>query len=311
MSEGKAVLLVGATGAVGRPTVAALVAAGHDVRALVRTAERGEVAAAAGATPVVADLFDPQQVVAHLGGVDALVNLATRIPPTARAALPGAWRQNDRLRTAGSTALVDAALRAEVPRYVQESIVFPYADGGDRWLDEDAPLERVAVVTSTEVAERNVARLAAAGGTGVVLRFAMFYGPGSVHTAEALDLVRKGRSPVLGAPDAYQPSIHLADAASSVVAALDVPSGTYNVSDDEPLTKAAYGHAIASAVGVADPKPFPKVVLRLLGKKVAPISRSQRVSNLRFKTASGWAPTYPSASEGWAALASSEASSRG
>jgi nucleoside-diphosphate-sugar epimerase len=144
-----------------------------------------------------------------------------------------------------------------------------------------------------------------------VLRFGLFYGPGSMHTEEALDMVRKGRSPVLGAPDAYQPSIHLHDAASAVVAALAVPSGTYNITDDEPLTKQEYGHAIASALGVADPKPFPKVLLKVLGKKVAPISRSQRVSNARFKAASGWAPAFPSAREGWAAVVSAEATSRG
>jgi nucleoside-diphosphate-sugar epimerase len=91
-----------------------------------------------------------------------------------------------------------------------------------------------------------------------------------------------------------------------------VPSGTYNVSDDEPLTKAEYGHAVATALGVKDPRLVPQAVVKAMGKKVDPIARSQRVSNARFKAASGWAPTYPSAREGWRALVEDEeVSSRG
>ncbi|OWY61802.1 hypothetical protein B7486_61840, partial [cyanobacterium TDX16] len=271
MSDTKTVLLVGATGAVGVPTVRALRDAGHEVRALVRSAERGRVAEAAGAEPVVGDLFEASSVVPHLDGVDALLNLATRIPTPARAALPGAWKENDRIRTDGSRALVDAAIEAGVPRFVQESVVFQYADGGDRWLDEDAPVERMAVVDSTAASESNVARFTEHGGTGVVLRFGLFYGPNSTHTDSTAALVRRGLSPALGAPGAYQPSLHLDDAASAVVASLDVPSGTYNVTDDEPLTRVGYAHAVAQALGVKDPRLVPQAVVKAMGKKVDPI----------------------------------------
>lgn len=312
MSELRNVLVVGATGAVGVPTVRALRGEGHEVRALVRDDDRGRVAAAAGAEPVVGDLFDPASVVPHLDGIDVVVNLATRIPAPTRAVLPGAWKENDHIRTDGSRALVDAAIDAGVPRFVQESVVFQYAEGGDRWLAEDAPVERVAVVDSTGACEGNVQRFVEQGGTGVVLRFGLFYGPHSTHTESTASLVRRGLSPALGAPGAYQPSIHLADAASAVVASLGVPSGTYNVSDDEPLTKAEYGHAVATALGVKDPRLVPQAVVKAMGKKVDPIARSQRVSNARFKAASGWAPTYRSVREGWQALVEAdEVGSRG
>jgi nucleoside-diphosphate-sugar epimerase len=306
MSEERTVLLVGATGAVGGPTVRALRAAGVEVRALVRTEDRSRVAAGAGATPVVGDLFEPATVVPHLEGVDAVVNLATRIPAPARAVLPGAWAENDRIRMQGSTALVDAAVVAGVPTVVQESIVFQYADGGDAWIDEDAAVDRTSVTASTETAEANVARFVEHGGTGVVLRFGLFYGPHSTHTDATLALVRRGFSPLLGAPTAYQSAIHLDDAASAVVAALGVPSGTYNVADDEPLTRAGFGRALAAALEVKEPRLAPGWAVRLMGKKVEPITRSQRVSNARFKAATDWVPIQPSVRAGWRAVVAAE-----
>lgn len=303
MSDPQTIFLTGATGAVGRPTVRALLAEGHRVRAAVRSEGRATAARSLGVDPVVVDIFDVAALVPAMAGADAVVNLATRIPSPARATLPGAWKENDRIRTEGSAALVEAAMQAGVARFVQESVVFQYADGGDRWLDEDAPVERMAVVSSTEAAEGNVARFAEAGGTGVVLRFGLFYGPHNSHTDATIALVRRGLSPLLGRPDAFQPSVHLDDAATAVAASLAAPSGTYNVTDDLPMTKAGYGHAVAEAFGVKDPRLVPQGVVKLMGKKVDPIARSQRVSNQQFKAATGWEPEHESAADGWQAVA--------
>jgi nucleoside-diphosphate-sugar epimerase len=311
MSEPQTIFLTGATGAVGGPTTRALVAAGHTVRAAVRSQARAGAAAALGAEPVVVDIFDPRALAPAMQGADAVLNLATRIPSPAKAAVPGAWKENDRIRRQASTALVDAALEACAFRFVQESVVFMYADGGEAWLDEDAPVDTVSVVDSTQAAEANAARFAELGGVGTVLRFGLFYGAGSSHTEMAATTVRRGFSPVLGRPEAYQPSIHLDDAAAAVVAALNAPSGTFNITDDEPLTKDAYGHALATALGVKDPKLVPAGMVKLMGKKVNPISRSQRVRNTRFKEATGWAPQYPSVVEGWAQVAEQMATGAG
>jgi len=302
MSDPKTTFLIGATGAVGAPTTRALLAAGHPVRAAVRNEARAQAVRALGADPVVVDIFDTAALVPAMAGADAVVNLATRIPSPARAALPGAWKENDRIREQASTALVDAALEAGVGRFVQESVVFMYADGEERWLDEDAPVELMSMVSSTQVAEDSVARFAATGAVGVALRFGLFYGVNSSHTDATIAAVRKGLSPLLGRADAFQPSIHLDDAATSVLSALVVPSGTYNITDDEPMTKAGYGHAVAEALGVKDPKLVPQAVVKLMGKKVNPIARSQRVSNGRFKAASGWEPQHESVFDGWPAV---------
>ena len=130
--------LTGGTGAVGRPALAALLDAGHDVTAVVRSPEKRAQVEAAGARGVAVDLFDAAAVAAAVDGHEAVVNLATHVPTLRAASRVSAWSEHDRLRREASGHLVDAALAAGAGRFVQESIVFLYPDGGDRWLDAAA-----------------------------------------------------------------------------------------------------------------------------------------------------------------------------
>ncbi|HET7652226.1 MAG TPA: NAD(P)-dependent oxidoreductase [Acidimicrobiales bacterium] len=301
------VFVAGATGVLGKRAVARLVAEGHDVTAVARSEEKAQLLSGLGATPVTVDLFDAAAVRDAVAGHEVVMNLATHIPPLSKAAGPGAWKENDRIRTEASRNLVDAALAARAQRYVQESIAFTYADGGDTWLDEDAPIDMVGFISSTSEAEGNAQRFtrdsAAWGGVGVVLRFGLFYGPDSHSTVDSFRLVRIGAAPVMGAATAYQSSISTDDAAAAAVAALRAPAGIYNVADDEPLTKREYADAVAAAAGAPRPVLVPRAAVKLGGQKVAPLARSHRLSNARFKQATGWAPVDRSAREGIARTA--------
>jgi nucleoside-diphosphate-sugar epimerase len=108
---------------------------------------------------------------------------------------------------------------------------------------------------------------------------------------------------VLGPPDSYVSSIHVADAAAAVALALHAPAGTFNIVDDEPLTKREYAQALARAAGTAMWLRGPGRVALLFGDRPTSLTRSLRVSNARFRTVTGWAPRYPSAREGWIATA--------
>jgi len=88
-------------------------------------------------------------------GSAAVVNLLTRIRPLARMLLPGAWRENERLRREASRAVAVAAGQVGAERLVQESFASLYADGGARWLDEHAPLDPAGPPASALLAERN------------------------------------------------------------------------------------------------------------------------------------------------------------
>jgi 2-alkyl-3-oxoalkanoate reductase len=294
------ILVAGGTGVLGRPAVRLMVAAGHDVTVVARSPAREAQVRDLGATPASVDIFDPLAVAKAVEGHDVVANLATHIPKATRMAIPSAWKDNDRIRTEGSTNLADAALAAGTGRFIQESICFLYADSGDEWITEASPVEATANLATALVAESNAARVAEAGEgvVGVALRFAQFYGSDS-HTT--LDTIRFARKRVAGGfgRDTYVSSVTTDDAAAAVVAALDAPSGIYNVADDDPVTRQEYCAALAAAIGSKPPIIPPRRMARLAGGRAAALARSQRVSNKMFREATGWAPKTRSVREGW------------
>lgn len=195
------VFVTGASGVLGGALLPLLGAAGHDVRA----PGHSEL-----------DLFDAGSVREALSEVDAVYHLATRIPPREHRHEREAWRENDRLRTDAARLLVVAALAAGTGVYVQPSVTFVYPAGVD--VDEEAPLGEVQPhLESSLVAEREAARFAESGRRGVVLRFGLLDGPGTGYDA----------------PDPHaSATLHVDDAGRALVAALDAPSGIYNVVRD-------------------------------------------------------------------------------
>jgi nucleoside-diphosphate-sugar epimerase len=196
------ILVTGATGALGKALVPAAEAAGHDLR----TPGHGEL-----------DLFDPAAVGAAMQRVDAVLHLATRIQPLERMDDPAAWRDNDRLRSDASRILVDAALAAGTQTYVQPTVTFVYPEQGP--VSEATPIrgDVPEIMRSAIEAERETDRFARAGRRGVVLRLGLLDGPGTGNDEPI---------PALGA------TVHVADAADALLAALDIPSGIYNVCRD-------------------------------------------------------------------------------
>ncbi|WP_325525207.1 NAD-dependent epimerase/dehydratase family protein [Lentzea sp.] len=236
--------MIGATGVIGREAVPRLRAAGHEVGVLDRR---------------TTSMFDAVRLASAFAGCDAVVNLATRIPLSAKAVLASAWAENNRIRTEGSAAVAEAARLAGVGRIVQEGISFVYADGGDRELDEDAPLDPVGHVASSVQAQHNV--LAHPG--GVFLRIGMLIGG-------------EAQSPPVLVGDGWMSVVHPGDAAAAVVAALDAPPGIYNVAS--PVLKRDMGITRLPA---------------FVGRFAASFevfSRSQRVVSTKLTNATGWKP---------------------
>lgn len=292
------VFVAGATGVLGHRAVGLLIGHGHAVTGVARGPARAELLRSLGATPASVDLFDTDAVRAAVQGHDVVFNLATHIPAPSRMAMPGAWKENDRLRTEASRHLADATIAADIGRFVQESIAFVYRPNGDNWIDESSPVDAVANIRSALAAESNAARVTEAGGSGVALRFAAFYGPDS-NTTQAMVRMARRRVALGAAPAAFVSSITSDDAASAVLATLSAPPGVYNVGDDEPVTRREFFAALADALGVPPPVVAPAALAKALGKKAAAPFRSQRLSNRRFRQATGWAPTNASVHQGW------------
>lgn len=294
------IVITGATGVIGRETVPRLVADGHHVVGLHRRPQGAAWLHEVGAEARQTDLFDRWNMAAVLEDADAVVHLATAIPPLSTMAKPQSWAMNDRLRDRATATLVEAARRSRVPRVIVESISFNYADGGDRWLDEDAPLRPGFVATESAVtAERHVASFAADGGTGVALRFAQLYGPGAASSG-LVEALRARKVPLVGAGDNFVSSVHVADAGAAVVASLGIPSGVYNVADDEPLRARERLELQAAALSAPRPRRVPAWLARsLVGDATHQLTVSQRVLNRRLRAVSGWTPSHASLREGW------------
>lgn len=143
-----------------------LVAAGHEVSALARSPSKAAALRGHVAKPVEVSLFDVPALTDTFAGHDAVVNLATAIPPMNKFLSSRAWAANQRVRTEGSAAVVEAALATGVGRLVQESVCMLYADGGDAWLDEDAVTDRYPMAEGNHAAEANARRFGGVGGSG-------------------------------------------------------------------------------------------------------------------------------------------------
>lgn len=199
----RAIFVTGGGGVLGRPTIALTRQQGHEVVAPLRAE---------------LDLFDSKAVGDAVQGSDAVMHLATRIPPTDRRREPGAWVENDRLRTDATRILVDAALTADVRTFLVPTVTFVYTSSAQS--DEDVAIDPDEVpqhLRSALIAEHEVARFAAAGKSGVVLRLGLLFGPGTGLN---------GSEPNVNAV------LHAYDAARALLLALDAPSGIYNVVAD-------------------------------------------------------------------------------
>ncbi len=212
-----------------------------------------------------------------------------------------AWRDNDRIRREVARNLADTALAAGAETFVQESIAFMYEDRAEEWIDEDVPLDPAPHGDSALEAERQAHRFADGGGRGIVLRFGQFYVEDAPHTMTMVKMAKRGISPFLGPPNGYLPLLHADDIATAVVSALRAPAGTYNVTDDEPLRRRELAEVLAQAVGKDKLRNLPYGGMKLSGITKMYL-RSQRASNRRFKEATGWAPTHPSARRGLPAV---------
>ena len=203
-----------------------------------------------------------------------------------------------------------ASIVTGVQTVVYPSFAYVYPDSGDAWIDAAAtPPDPIDSMRSTVVAEGEVARYAASSADGarrgVSLRLGGLYGPDVPSIADQLDLAAKGVSVFGAARSAYVPMLWIDDAASALVAALErAPSGLYDVVNDEPITQSALHDALAVAVGKRRLLALPKWLIRTIGGPTgATFGRSLRISNRRFREATGWAPSVHNGRVGLARIA--------
>jgi nucleoside-diphosphate-sugar epimerase len=297
------VFLAGAAGAIGRPLVPLLVAAGHEVTGTTRSPERAETIRAAGATPVVVDALDADALGAAIEGAapEVVVHQLTSLPERYNPRKPSLYEATNRIRADGTPNLLAAARAAGARRFVCQSVAFAYAPGREPEIkDEDAPLALGAPPPFGEgvrvIDEMERAVLQADGLEGVVLRYGWFYGPGTYYGdggSIAVD-VRKRRFPIVGGGAGLFSFVHIDDAAAATVIAVERGApGAYNVVDDEPGALRDWLPIYAEAIGARRPRRVPVWLARLVAGKVATAVNVQPgASNAKAKRELGWEPQW-------------------
>jgi nucleoside-diphosphate-sugar epimerase len=303
------IFLAGATGAVGQSLVPLLIDAGHQVTGMTRSNVKAEQLRAAGAEPAVADGLDRDAVVAAVTAArpDAIVHQLTGLTGMNLRNFDGAFALTNRLRTEGTDHLLAAAQAAGVSRFIAQSYAgWPYARTGGPVKTEDDPLDPEPVRSMSEslAAIRHVERATTAAG-GLALRYGGFYGPGTGlgPGGEQVAMVRKRQFPIVGGGNGVWSFVHIHDAATAALAALerDAP-GVYNIVDDDPAPAHEWLPVLAAAAGAKPPRRIPRWLGKLVaGEAVATLMTEIRgASNAKAKRELGWTPAYPTWREGFA-----------
>jgi nucleoside-diphosphate-sugar epimerase len=214
------VFLAGATGAMGKRLVPLLLDAGYRVFGTTRSPQKAAQLAAEGAVPIVVDVFDAAALSRALieAAPRIVINQLTELPFGLDPALmPEGRVRNARIRQVGTRNLVAAALAARVERLISQSIAWVYAPGPTPYTEED-PLDGSA----DSVLSLEHQTLGSAPLKGVVLRYGLFYGPGTGTD-------RPDDNPVI---------VHIDAASSAALLAIErAAPGIYNiVESEEPVS---------------------------------------------------------------------------
>lgn len=304
------IFVAGGTGAIGRPLVKQLMEGGHDVTVFTRAASRVAALGLPQVRAAVGDAFDGEVLSRAVASArpEVVINQLTNLPQTASPrALLGGFARTGRLRSEASATLVRAARDAGARRVIAQSIAFIYRPGpGVRseadplWTEAGGMVGRLA----TPLAALESATLGAGDPDGVVLRYGMFYGPGTQFDRDGLfsKMIKRRLFPVAGGGPSFFSFVHVDDAARSTVAALAGPPGVFNVVDDVPAPTTEWMPLLAELLGAKRPFSVPKAAVRLSGSYATYLLCHQPgVSNRRARDELGWVPQFPDWHQGFRA----------
>ncbi|MEU3528458.1 NAD(P)-dependent oxidoreductase [Streptomyces sp. NPDC038707] len=302
------IFIAGATGAIGSRLVTGLVARGHEVVGTTRSAARTGALRALGAEPAVVDALDPDSVADAVARAEPEVIVHQLTALSGPAGLRSVKRMaaaTNRLRTEGTDHLLAAARAVGVRRFVAQSNALwmertggPATDESGR-IEPDPPADAAAAVAALRHVEDSVTGIGWA--QGIALRYGGFYGPGTGMSA-APDAVlarqiRARKFPVVGDGGGVWSLVHIADAASATVAAVEHGRpGIYHVADDEPAPVRVWLPELARALGARPPRRVPAWLVRPLAGEAAvdTMTRARGITSEKAKRELGWTLRYPS-----------------
>jgi nucleoside-diphosphate-sugar epimerase len=304
------VFVVGASGTLGTRLVAQLVERGHEVTGSYHSAGHGERVEALGAAPVRLDVVDAPAVLAAVrrSEPEAIVHEATALAAAKFGrSFDKTFAATNRIRTDGTDAVLAAAQATRVRTVVAQSFApYRYERSGPAVKSEQDRLDPNPPTSARETfaAMSHIDTEVPAAG-GIALRYGLFYGIDDSTTENGLlGPIRKRRYPILGGGNGMMSFIHLDDAATATVRAVERGgSGIFNIVDDHPAPMREWVPYLAQVVGAKPPLHVPTWVGGLFaGRESAALLASCRgASNSVARRDLGWTLRYPSWREGFVA----------
>jgi nucleoside-diphosphate-sugar epimerase len=303
------VFVAGATGALGKQLVPMLVGEGHEVTGMTRSPAKRDLIRELGAQPAVADALDPEAVARVVAEAEpeVVVHELTAIDASSFSrSLDKMFATTNRLRTEGTDHLLAAARAVGARRFIAQSFAgWAFMRTGGMIKTEEDPVETdpPKSISQTVGALNHVesAVIGADGIEGLALRYGGFYGPGTSlgvnPDGEQVEMIRKRRWPMVGDGAGILSLVHIQDAASATLAAVERGApGPYNVVDDDPAPMAEVIPEIARVIGAQPPRHVPRWLGRLLAGEGMTIMMTELrgASNAKAKRELGWELSYPS-----------------
>lgn len=306
------VFVAGATGAIGKRLVPLLRDAGHTVTGTTRHADKATSLRSMGATPIIVNALSREEVVTAVRNAkpDVIIHQLTAIPEKLNMRrFDEEFATTNRLRIEGTDNLMAAARAVGCPRFIAQSYAgWPYERSGgwvkteeDRLTTSPEPgfrgtLDAIMHLESTVLRDRSV--------EGFVLRYGSFYGPGTSLGVggSLLEDVRKRRVPIIGRGTGYWSFLHIEDAATATLAAVEAETpGLYNIADDEPAPVSEWLPFLAESLGSKPPLHIPTWVGRFaIGQHgVAMMTTGRGASNHKAKSTLRWRLKWPSWRQGF------------
>ena len=297
------VFVAGGSGVLGRRLVPQLVAAGHQVTATTTSPAKVGLLKDLGAEGVVMDGLDAASVGEAVAAAqpETIVNQMTALSE-AHAGKPNLRRADrffagtNRLRSEGIDHLLAAAEATGVSHVLTQSHASMNGQRTGGWVKtEEDPLELIEGTKAVAHLEDAVV-----GAGGAVLRYGGFYGPGAWD--EQVQLVRRRMLPLVGGGTGYVSWVHVDDAASATVLAVEQKvEGVFNIVDDEPAPSSAWLPFLAECAGAKPPRRVPVWLARLLAGEMAVgmMTEGRGFSNAKAKRELGWELRHPSWRQGF------------
>lgn len=310
------IFITGGTGVIGRRVVQKLSELDHNLIVLSRSKEKSKWLSNLGAEPVEGSLYDQNCMNSYTKNVDGVVNLATSIPKKMKTK-PKDWIETCRLRTEGKKILIQSSLENKCKFFIQESFLMVYGHQNGNWVDESTPIEKPVsygyklpekfqfILNNAVEAEEIINKAHFEKNLpSIILRYGVFYSEDASSTIDMLKMIEKHRFPIVGNGDSFTNPIHLEDAATATVNAIEnyrtAIGNTFNICDDEPVKLSEFLNFVAKQTNSDSPRKFPLMLAKFL---VDPyilnvIYSSVRCKNTLAKEKLNWSLKYPTFREG-------------